>query len=192
MHDIRSIRENPAAFDQGSGTGAWSPCRAADRPRRPAQGAISALQAARSAATRSRRRSARPRQEGRGAGAGADGRGRPASRRRCRSWRRPSAWPRGAVEALAAIPNMPKDEVPVGADEHGNVERHRVGKPRHVEQRQAAFRDRRGPRPDGLRDGREALGLALRRAQGRACAAGAGARPVHDRPAHRPSTATRK
>ena len=33
-------------------------------------------------------------------------------------------------EALAAIPNIPKDDVPVGADEHGNVERHRSGNPR--------------------------------------------------------------
>ncbi len=33
------------------------------------------------------------------------------------------------LEALAAIPNMPKEDVPVGADEHGNVERHRFGTP---------------------------------------------------------------
>jgi seryl-tRNA synthetase len=31
---------------------------------------------------------------------------------------------------LAAIPNLPLDEVPVGADEHGNVELRRVGEPR--------------------------------------------------------------
>ena len=35
-------------------------------------------------------------------------------------------------EALAAIPNLPKDDVPVGADEHGNVERHRVGNPKNL------------------------------------------------------------
>jgi seryl-tRNA synthetase len=37
---------------------------------------------------------------------------------------------RALLEALAAIPNIPKDDVPVGADEHGNVERHRQGHPR--------------------------------------------------------------
>src|SRR5262249_54054730 len=30
-------------------------------------------------------------------------------------------------EALAKIPNLPLDEVPDGADEHGNVEHHRFG-----------------------------------------------------------------
>ena len=31
---------------------------------------------------------------------------------------------------ISSIPNLPLDEVPVGADEHGNVERHRHGLPR--------------------------------------------------------------
>ena len=30
-------------------------------------------------------------------------------------------------DALAVIPNVPLADVPVGADEHGNVERHRFG-----------------------------------------------------------------
>ncbi|GEO14491.1 serine--tRNA ligase [Microvirga aerophila] len=34
---------------------------------------------------------------------------------------------------LAAIPNTPKDDVPVGADEAGNVERHRFGSPKNLE-----------------------------------------------------------
>ncbi len=33
---------------------------------------------------------------------------------------------------LASIPNLPKDDVPVGADESGNVERHRSGSPRNL------------------------------------------------------------
>ena len=49
---------------------------------------------------------------------------------------------------------------------------------------EGAFRDRRGARPDGFRDGGEAVGLALRGAEGPARAAGARARPVHARPAH--------
>jgi len=39
---------------------------------------------------------------------------------------------RALHEALAAIPNTPKDEVPVGPDETGNVERHRFGNPRNL------------------------------------------------------------
>ena len=49
---------------------------------------------------------------------------------------------------------------------------------------EAAFRDRRGARPDGFRDGGENLRRALRGAEGRAGAARARARPVHARPAH--------
>jgi seryl-tRNA synthetase len=37
------------------------------------------------------------------------------------------------LEVLAAIPNIPKEGVPVGADEHGNVERHRFGNPKNFE-----------------------------------------------------------
>jgi seryl-tRNA synthetase len=34
-------------------------------------------------------------------------------------------------DALAEIPNLPNPEVPVGADEHGNIERSRFGNPRN-------------------------------------------------------------
>ncbi|WP_374013847.1 serine--tRNA ligase [Pseudoxanthomonas koreensis] len=38
---------------------------------------------------------------------------------------------RGRIEAIAlGIPNLPADDVPAGADEHGNVEQHRWGTPR--------------------------------------------------------------
>jgi seryl-tRNA synthetase len=35
-------------------------------------------------------------------------------------------------DALAEIPNLPANDVPDGADEHGNVQRHRVGVPREA------------------------------------------------------------
>ena len=106
--------------------------------------------------------------------------------KRCRSSKQAERVAEKALfDALSRpFPNLPKDDVPVGADEHGNVERHRFGNADEPRQRQAAFRDRRSSRPDGFRDGGEALGLALRGAERRARAAGAGARPVHDRPAH--------
>ena len=46
---------------------------------------------------------------------------------------------RALQEALAAIPNIPKDDVPVGADEHGNVERHRFGTPKAIENAKQHF-----------------------------------------------------
>jgi seryl-tRNA synthetase len=42
-------------------------------------------------------------------------------------------------DALAIIPNLPKSEVPVGADETGNVERHRFGNPRNLAQAKQHF-----------------------------------------------------
>ena len=58
-----------------------------------------------------------------------------------------------------------------------------------INQAEAALRDRRGAGADGLRDGGEDFRRAVRGAEGRAGAAGAGARRVHARPAHRPRTA---
>ena len=54
----------------------------------------------------------------------------------------------------------------------------------HELRAEGAFRDRRSARHDGFRGRREAFGRALRGAEGRARAAGAGAGPVHARPAH--------
>ena len=57
-------------------------------------------------------------------------------------------------DALAIIPNVPLPDVPVGEDEHANVEYRRWGKrPALGQQREAALRAGRGARPDGLRRG---------------------------------------
>ncbi len=88
-------------------------------------------------------------------------------------------------DLLAGIPNMPADDVPVGPDESANVELRKVGAPpkfsftpkEHFEIGEALG-------PDGFRDGGEAVGLTLRRAEGQAGAARTRARPVHARPAH--------
>ncbi len=64
---------------------------------------------------------------------------------------------------LLAVPNLPHESVPVGADEHGNVEVRRWGTPCHLRLR--------GERPcrcgyaagPGFRHGRQALGFALYR-----------------------------
>ena len=86
---------------------------------------------------------------------------------------------------LAQIPNLPFDDVPDGADENGNVERHGFGaRPQLCVQAEAAFRPRRSARSDGFRGGGEDVRRALRGAEEGLGAAGARARPVHARPPH--------
>ena len=90
-------------------------------------------------------------------------------------------------DALSVIPNMPREDVPEGKDEHGNMELRKVGAPpklaginkplQHFE-----IGERAGP--DGLRDGGQAVGRAVRGAEGCAGAHGARAGRVHARSAH--------
>ena len=132
MHDIRSIRENPAAFDQGLRNRGMEPLSArliALDDRR--KSAISALQAA------TERRNALSKEIGQAKAKKDEAR---AQELMAEVARIKETMPeleeaervaeKALFEALAAIPNIPKDDVPVGADEHGNVERHRVGTPR--------------------------------------------------------------
>ncbi len=88
------------------------------------------------------------------------------------------------AERLAAIPNLPGADVPEGRDEHDNVEKSRFeGRGLAQEGRQHFELGE----ATGLMDfeaAAKALRLALRGAQGPARPAGAGARPVHARPAH--------
>ena len=186
MHDIRSIRENAAAFDQGLRNRGLEPLvRASDRPRRPAQGADLRP------AGRHERRNALSKEIGQAKAAKDEARAQELMaevarlKETCRRSRRRSARPRRrSTRRSPPFPTCPKEDVPVGA---GRARQRGAPPLRHaprLSNAQAAFRDRRGHGPDGFRDGREALGLALRGSEGRAGAAGAGARPVHDRPAH--------
>src|SRR5918994_4012647 len=131
MHDIRSIRENPAAFDQGLRSRGMEPLSAhliaLDDQRKSA---ISALQAA------TERRNAMSKEIGQAKAKKDEAR---AQELMAEVARTKETMPeleeaervaeKALFEALAAIPNIPKGDVPVGADEHGNVERHRVGTP---------------------------------------------------------------
>lgn len=132
MHDIRSIRENPAAFDQGLRNRGMEPLSshliALDDRRKSA---ISALQAA------TERRNALSKEIGQAKAKKDESR---AQELMTEVARIKESMPeleetertaeKALVDALAAIPNIPKEGVPVGADEHGNVERHRFGTPR--------------------------------------------------------------
>ena len=132
MHDIRSIRENPAAFDQGLRNRGMGPLSAhlisLDDKRKAA---ISALQAA------TERRNAMSKEIGQAKAKKDEAR---AQELMAEVARIKDTMPeleeaersaeKALFDALAAIPNIPKDDVPVGTDEHGNVERHRFGTPR--------------------------------------------------------------
>ncbi|MBL0405427.1 serine--tRNA ligase [Microvirga aerilata] len=135
MHDIRSIRENPAAFDQGLRNRGMEPLSerliALDDGRK---GAVSALQAA------TERRNALSKEIGQ---AKAKKDEALAQELMAEVARIKEAMPeleqaeraadKALLDVLAAIPNIPKEGVPVGADEHGNVERHRFGNPKNFE-----------------------------------------------------------
>jgi seryl-tRNA synthetase len=133
MHDIRTIRENPAAFDaalarRGLG-GESSVLLAIDSARRVAILAAETAQAAQNAASRD-------------AGA-AKARGDDAEFNRLRALvaDKKTEIARMTAEAeaedarlrdmLLRIPNLPLGDVPDGVDESGNVERHRWGHPRN-------------------------------------------------------------
>ena len=84
-------------------------------------------------------------------------------------------------EQLMSLPNLPDASVPVGADEHANVEVRRWGVPREFAVRAARSRRRRRaarPRP---RDRRQALGRPLLVPARAGGAAAPRARPVHAR-----------
>jgi seryl-tRNA synthetase len=134
MHDIRSIRENPAAFDQGLRNRGMEPLSAQlialDDGRK---GAVSALQAA------TERRNALSKEIGQAKAKKDEARAQElmAAVARIKESmpeleQAERASEKALLEALAAIPNIPKEGVPVGADEHGNVERHRFGNPKNL------------------------------------------------------------
>jgi seryl-tRNA synthetase len=132
MHDIRSIRENPAAFDQGLRNRGMEPLSerliALDDQRKSA---VSALQAS------MERRNAMSKEIGQAKAKKDEARAQELMAEVARLKEEIPALEeaertadKSLFEALAAIPNIPKDDVPLGADEHGNVERHRFGTPR--------------------------------------------------------------
>ncbi len=135
MHDIRQIRENPAAFDAAlarRGLAAASPAILdLDNARRAAILAAETATAAQNAASKA-------------AGA-AKGRGDDAEFERLRASVTEAKAEIAAMTAqaevldaqlrdlLLTIPNLPLDTVPVGADEDGNVEIKRWGNPRNFD-----------------------------------------------------------
>src|SRR5207302_3591252 len=132
MHDIKAIRDNPTAFDAGLKRRGLAPLSSAllaiDERRRAAILASEQAQARRNAASKEIGDAKKSKDEAR------------ASKLMAEVAELKTTMPelelaaRSADEELAkelaAIPNLPLDEVPDGVDEHGNVQRHVFGKKR--------------------------------------------------------------
>ena len=134
MHDIRAIRENPDAFDEGLRQRGVEPLAhallALDDRRRAAIGALQAAQERRNALSKEIGEAMRAKDGARAEALKAEVAalkdGTPALEA---EEREASA---ALDQALAEIPNLPNAEVPVGADEHDNVEKSRFGNPRNL------------------------------------------------------------
>jgi seryl-tRNA synthetase len=129
MHDIKWIRENPTAFDAGLKRRGLAPMSAAllaiDEKRRAAILKSEQAQARRNAASKEIGEAKKAKDDARAAALMAE------------VTELKTTMPQLELEAktadeelakeLAAIPNLPLDEVPDGVDEHGNVVRHHFG-----------------------------------------------------------------
>src|SRR6476660_3664878 len=133
MHDIKSIRDNPQAFDAGLKRRGLAPLSASllaiDEKRRAAILASEQAQARRNAASKEIGEAKKAKDDAR------------ATKLMAEVAELKTTMPelelaaKTADEALAkelaAIPNLPLDDVPDGVDEHGNVQRHVYGKIRN-------------------------------------------------------------
>jgi seryl-tRNA synthetase len=132
MHDIKAIRDNPAAFDAGLKRRGLAPMSASllaiDEKRRAAILASEQAQARRNAASKEIGDAKKAKDDARAAKLMAE----VAELKTTMPGLEVAA--KFADEELAkelsAIPNLPLDEVPDGTDEHGNLQRHMFGKAR--------------------------------------------------------------
>lgn len=135
MHDIRFIRENPAAFDAGLARRGLEPLSAtileADAQARSAQTSVDTMLATRNAASK---------QIGALMGKG-DKEGAAALKAEVEAIKvdlpakeeAKRAADKALADMLATIPNLPVEEVPQGADENDNAEVARWGEPRNID-----------------------------------------------------------
>ena len=129
MHDIKSIRDNPAAFDAAlkrRGLEPLSPSLLAiDEKRRTAILASEQAQARRNSASKEIGDAKKAKDEPRAAKLMAEVAELKTTMPQLELAAK--AADEELAKELAAIPNLPLDEVPEGADEHGNVQRHVFG-----------------------------------------------------------------
>src|SRR3954453_19865304 len=201
MHDIKWIRENPAAFDAGLKRRGLEPMSgillAIDEARRAAILKSEQAQARRNAASKEIGEAKKARDDAR------------AAKLMAEVAELKTTMPELELAAksaddelatsLAAIPNLPANDVPEGLDEHGNVQHHVFGDKRrygftpkaHDELGEAlGFMDFEtaaklsGARFVVLKKGLARLERAVRGAQERFGPAGARDRTIHARSAH--------
>jgi seryl-tRNA synthetase len=133
MHDIKWIRENPQSFDgalKRRGLDALSPSLLAiDEKRRTAIQASEQALARRNAASKEIGEAKKAKDEARAASLMEEVAGLKAQLPELEATTKLAD--EELANALSAIPNLPLDEVPDGADEHGNVQRHVFGNRRN-------------------------------------------------------------
>jgi seryl-tRNA synthetase len=133
MHDIKFIRENPIAFDAGLKRRGLEPMSAMllaiDEKRRAAILASEQAQARRNAASKEIGEAKRAKDESRAAKLMAEVAELKTTMPELEAAAK--AADEELTKQLAAIPNLPLDDVPDGIDEHGNVQRHVFGKIRN-------------------------------------------------------------
>ncbi|RTE92538.1 serine--tRNA ligase [Bradyrhizobium sp. LVM 105] len=133
MHDIKSIRDNPQAFDAGLARRGLKPLSAAllaiDETRRAAILASEQAQARRNAASKEIGDAKKAKDEARAAKLMAEVAELKTTMPQLEAAAK--AADDELTKELSAIPNIPFDEVPDGVDEHGNVQRHVFGNKRN-------------------------------------------------------------
>jgi seryl-tRNA synthetase len=129
MHDIKWIRDNPDAFDAGLKRRGLAPMSASllsiDEKRRAAILKSEQAQARRNAASKEIGDAKKARDEARAAALMAEVAELKTTMPELEA--EAKAADEELATELAAIPNLPLDEVPDGADEHGNVQHHLFG-----------------------------------------------------------------
>jgi seryl-tRNA synthetase len=129
MHDIRWIRDNPEAFDRGLARRGLAPesarLIAIDERRRATIVKAEQAQARRNAASKEIGEAKKAKDEGRAQTLMAEVAELKASIPALEAEEKAASQELEA--ALSWVPNLPLDDVPDGADEHGNVEHHKFG-----------------------------------------------------------------
>ncbi len=132
MHDIKWIRDNPEAFDAGLKRRGLAPLSASllaiDEKRRAAILKSEQAQARRNAASKEIGEAKKAKDDARAASLMAEVTELKTTMPKLENAAKVAD--EELNEVLAAIPNLPLDEVPDGVDEHGNVVRHHFGAPR--------------------------------------------------------------
>ncbi|MGY4506831.1 serine--tRNA ligase [Bradyrhizobium sp. USDA 3650] len=133
MHDIKSIRDNPQAFDAGLVRRGLKPLSASllaiDETRRAAILASEQAQARRNAASKEIGDAKKAKDEARAAKLMAEVTELKTTMPELEATAK--AADEELTKELSAIPNIPLDEVPDGVDEHGNVQHHVFGNKRN-------------------------------------------------------------